>query len=209
MKTPALSHLKKEIFDSVYEPMEDTFLMLDTLEEELEYLRALNPRIVMEIGSGSGCVITFCSQLLLGTCMFIASDINPRACQATIATSEANGQTVDCIRTRFSQGLRVPVDLLLFNPPYVVTPSKEVGSYGIAASWAGGIDGMEVTNAFLNDLDEILSDKGTLYLILINENHPEEVISRMRTRGFVGHVLKYRVAGREGLSCIRFTRCSI
>lgn len=41
------------------------------------------------------------------------------------------------------------VDVLVFNPPYVPTDASEIGGCGIAASWAGGKDGMEVTNRLL------------------------------------------------------------
>ncbi|KAG6371668.1 hypothetical protein JVT61DRAFT_9383 [Boletus reticuloceps] len=52
--------------------------------------------------------------------------------------------------------LRRSVDIILFNPPYVPTDREESvhaqGSAGIAGSWAGGLDGMEVTNRFLDNV---------------------------------------------------------
>lgn len=49
--------------------------------------------------------------------------------------------------------LRNSVDILLFNPPYVPTiPEEAVDAQkdrDIQGSWAGGSDGMDVTNRFL------------------------------------------------------------
>jgi hypothetical protein len=49
------------------------------------------------------------------------------------------------------------VDILVFNPPYVPTSDDEVDSAqcdaGIAGSWAGGTDGMQVTDALLRQVD--------------------------------------------------------
>ena len=55
--TPSTSHLTAADFDSVYEPAEDTFILLDALEADLSLLA--NSRVCLEIGSGSGCVSTF------------------------------------------------------------------------------------------------------------------------------------------------------
>jgi methylase of polypeptide subunit release factors len=64
------------------------------------------------------------------------------------------------------KGLHHSVDILLFNPPYVPTPQEEVGTYGIAASWAGGEDGRVVIDRFLPLLEVTLTLTLTLILTL-------------------------------------------
>lgn len=48
--------------------------------------------------------------------------------------------------------------------------------------------------------------QGVFYLIVINENKPQEIIQEMNVLGFDASVILYRVCGWEGLSLLRFTR---
>ena len=98
------------------------------------------------------------------------------------------------------------VDVLLFNPPYVVTESEEVGSTGIAAAWAGGVDGREVTDRLLADIPNLVSPTGCVYIVVIPENKPEDMAAQLASHGFDSHTVLSRRAGRERLSIWRFAR---
>lgn len=68
--------------------------------------------------------------------------------------------TLDPIRTDLTRSLSPrldgQVDLLLFNPPYVPTEGEELEvtqrAAGVGATWAGGANGMHVTQKVLEDL---------------------------------------------------------
>ena len=126
------------------------------------------------------------------------------------------------------------IDLLLFNPPYV--PTSEVAKvpveliHGtlkdadessnkhldeaslIALSWAGGLDGMEVTNRLLDQLPRLLSpERGVAYILLCARNKPRELMSRINawstpwTAQIVG--TSGKTAGWERLVILRIHRC--
>ena len=210
LKTPVYSHLSKKYSEDVYEPAEDTFLLLDALEADSNFLIELRPLICLEVGAGSGIVLTSLAKIIGNNAVYLATDINPRAANCAIETGELNGvdfdALIDDLGRSFMPRLENMVDVLVFNPPYVVTPSAEVGSQSIEAAWAGGTNGREVIDRFLPLAANLISKDGVIYMVLIDRNKPNEVIDIMKDFGLNGDAILRRKAGIENLMILKFRR---
>ncbi|KAM6893936.1 methyltransferase N6AMT1 [Xenentodon cancila] len=208
--TPVYSHAGRGDFQDVYEPAEDSFLLVHALEKDAETLQRLSPGVCLEVGSGSGLASAFLASVVGPSAAYFCTDVNPAAALCTAKTASCNRVTLQPVITDLVECL-VPqlcgkVDVLLFNPPYVVTPSQEVGSRGIEAAWAGGERGREVTDRFLPLVPQLLSTKGLFYLITIAENDPEDIVRFLRRSGLKGELFASTRAGNERLSVLRFHR---
>jgi release factor glutamine methyltransferase len=137
----------------------------------------------LEVGCGTGYVLASLALALKKDCgatpRLLATDVNPRAAAATISTLAAHGlgsladvvvtDLVQCLQPRMN-GL---IDLLVFNPPYVSTPDEEVARGGLAAAWAGGNRGRVVIDRLLPLLPALLSSRGEVLMICLQENQPD------------------------------------
>ncbi|KAI9888469.1 MAG: S-adenosylmethionine-dependent methyltransferase [Vezdaea aestivalis] len=223
--TPSTDHVS---FERVYEPSEDSFLLLDTLSSASEKLflqRRLYPHklrasrygpvLITEIGTGSGVVLAFITahaKEILGNneVMTLGVDINPFACKASIETiakaclppgknsprTSDRGFFLDQLTGDLSACFKAgSVDILVFNPPYVPTDSLpdalgptinataeaefDRDSRLLALSYAGGADGMVVTDRLLGQIPNILSERGVAFVLLCAQNKPDEVKRRI------------------------------
>ncbi|KAI8939436.1 hypothetical protein NX059_003216 [Plenodomus lindquistii] len=225
LPTPSTSHV---CFDRVYEPAEDSYLLLDTLssESESKFLKqrfnkasSPTPPLVLEVGVGSGVVLAFVAanaRSILGRhdVLTLGTDINSFACKAASQTiRHAIDEQKDGCRTVFidvvngdlATAIRPnSVDVFIFNPPYVpaelpdlsrhtdynsiadgkLKTSFEQDSYLLELSYAGGEDGMVVTDRMLEQIPGILSKgRGVGYVLLCAQNKPEMVKQRIRNWG--------------------------
>ncbi|XP_031220179.1 methyltransferase N6AMT1 isoform X2 [Mastomys coucha] len=178
--TPLYGHVGRGAFSDVYEPAEDTFLLLDALEAAAAELAGVE--ICLEVGAGSGVVSAFLASMIGPQALYMCTDINPEAAACTLETARCNRVHIQPVIT----------DL--------------VGSHGIAAAWAGGRNGREVMDRFFPLASELLSPRGLFYLVTIKENNPEEIFKTMKTRGLQGTTALCRQAGQEALSVLRFSR---
>lgn len=209
METPKFSHLTRADYNQVYEPSEDSFLLLDALELELPFLLKKKPLTCLEIGSGSGIIISALAKYLnYQSSGFFAVDINKFACKATKRTGTENDVNVEVINMDLLTSFKPnSVDLLVFNPPYVLTPSNDSAvdipeqkkfydddaemvykssedDKMLIKSWAGGSDGCEIINRVISNLDSILASDGVFYLLIIKDNNPEKIKKDLRSFGF-------------------------
>lgn len=204
IKTP---NYNLEPFPEVYEPREDTFLFLDALELEIGELYSLKPTVAVEIGSGSGVVITALANIFGTSCIYFATDINPDACLATKSTASLNKNTVQCLNMDLLGSFKENLfDVILFNPPYVVTEEKELYGNGINCSWAGGNKGRNVIDRVLLQLPKLLSEKGVLYMVLLKENNPQEICEILKKMNFNSKIILERKILGEYLYIYKFVR---
>ena len=138
------------------------------------------------------------------------TDVNSDACQATRDTARHNNTQLEVVNTRTMSGLEDrlagKVDLLVCNPPYVATEDGEVGTRNIAAAWAGGANGMQVTAQVIDILDTVLSPSGVAYIVLEKCNSPPMVKSHIESLQLQCSTVISRRAGIETLSVIKVTR---
>lgn len=211
ISTPFTDHLE---FENVYEPAEDSFLLLDALESELDEIQTrLKPVICVEIGSGSGIISTGLSSALGTSCFFLCCDINADACKATNATKTKNkvADQIDAIQCDLLQCLVLEskVDLLLCNPPYVATSDGEYDQSldlkDVKAAWAGGSDGRRLTDVLIANLARLLTPDGVAYIVLEQCNKPRDVAQFAEQCGLDQKIIAERRAGRELLYVMKLS----
>lgn len=213
IQTPDLSHLTLSDYEYVYEPAEDSFLMLDALESELDTIRKAQPLVCLEVGSGSGVVLTGLAKTLGKSCMYISTDLNPHAARATQKTAVQNSVALNVVNCDLVEPLlprlRNSVDLLVFNPPYVPTEDSELDRRNnLALAWAGGSRGRVVMDRFFPHIPDIMSYSGIFYLLIVRENDENDILSLMKAKGWTGSTVKERRAGPEFLKVLKFVRYS-
>uniref|UniRef100_A0A5S6PHX0 Methyltransferase HEMK2 n=1 Tax=Brugia malayi TaxID=6279 RepID=A0A5S6PHX0_BRUMA len=209
MHPTPLYHITDEQKDSVYEPAEDTFLLLDALEKDREVwaLEQLEPNVVVEIGSGSGIISVFCQQLLRVPVLTLVTDMNFKALQCTRATAQLNNVAVEAVQcdllSALDHRLYGLVDVLLFNPPYV--PTEHEATSDSARCWAGGPTGRDAVDRLFAHLSEILAPGGFFYVVALHSNDIVSMLARNQS-SFSSKILLERRCGIEHLFVLKFTK---
>lgn len=173
------------VFDGVYEPAEDTFLLVDNLNVR-------EGDVVLDMGTGCG-ILAILSALKAS--YVVAVDVNPYAVKCAKENAKRNNvlDKIDFICGNLFDPLRMGLcfTLVTFNPPYL--PDEKPKAW-FEYAWAGGVDGRSVINDFLRVLPRYLKRGGRLLMVQSSLSDVEKTISLLKESGF-----KVKVAGKVNL----------
>ena len=208
-------------FKNVYEPAEDTFLLIDSITNDLinekEKNKFLNPIKSIEIGCGNG-LVSCCYLDILKKENFklekhFCIDINKDALNLTeklIKNYNLNDKVYFIESDLFSNFKNnEKFDIIIFNPPYVTTDDDEykraLEKKDIYASWAGGKKGSETIFKFISQLKDFIKDDSIIYLLLSKENEFFKIIDDINNCiNFQFEILMKIKATNEKLAVFKF-----
>ena len=142
-------------FEGVYEPAEDSWLMVNHLPEIKGN--------VLEIGCGTGIISV---HLASKGAKVTAVDLNPKAVEATRFNSMNNSVMVEVLEgDMFDQVEGRRFGSIVCNPPYLPPSDERYEAPDLALAVEGGPTGTEFISRFLSDASEHLEENGSIYLI--------------------------------------------
>ncbi len=160
----------------VYEPAEDTFLLIDNLEVD-------NDSSVLEIGTGTGIVSIAAS---LNAKNVVAVDINKYAISCARENIKLNNRdNIEVIYSDLFENINDKYDLILFNTPYLPVSDDEDDTSDIySKSWDGGSDGRGVIDRFLKEVDKYLKSHGKIQLVQSSLSNNDKTLDYLNNNGF-------------------------
>jgi release factor glutamine methyltransferase len=175
------------IGENVYEPSEDTYLIA-------EKISVTTTDVVLDMGTGCGILAIITAKKVKKV---VAVDINPHAIKFATKNAEIN-----CIEKKIEfrlgdlfssikQGERF--SLILFNAPYLPSEVNEEKSW-IGKAWAGGPNGREVIDNFIEKVPHFLSSNGKILLVqssLSDINKTLDMFNRLNLKAKIIAQLKF------------------
>ena len=184
------------VFNGVYEPAEDTFLIAENMVVNVG-------EEVLDVGSGCGILSVLSAEQAEEV---VAMDINPEAVKCTKHNAMINGvsEKVNVIRGDLFKPLREKAlfDLVLFNAPYLPTENEKPKGW-IDYAWSGGKRGRTLIDRFIVHASKHLKPKGRILLVQSTLSDVNETLKQFSKQGFDASVLAEKKVSFETITLIQ------
>ncbi len=175
--------------DEIYQPAEDTLLLLKAALEE-----ARPEDVAIEIGCGRALISREIAPLVKS---ILSTDINPHAVRL------AKEFGLETVRADLFRGIAAEFDLVIFNPPYLPAIKKDIideeiiereASEEMTEGWLNialdrGATGRDIISRFLEDLESHLSPKGRALLLISSLTGLDAVMEKAKSEGLEAAVV--------------------
>ena len=195
--------LSFDVYEEVYEPAEDTFLIADVLNQT-----GAVGDTVLDVGTGCGILAVIASRKAKKV---VATDINPHAIRCAKENAEAN-RASSKIQVRLGD-LFEPISetekfsLIVFNSPYLPSTRSEHRSWS-GRAWAGGSTGRRVIDRFMKDAPNHLKTKGRILLVQSTLSDVKETWRKFREMGLDANVVAEKKVAFETIVVIQASHLS-
>ena len=171
-----------DVFEGVYEPAEDSFLLAQSLMVE-------KGDSVLDMGTGCGIQAILAAQKATRV---VAVDVNPHAVRCTVHNAELNkvAHKLDVRQGRLFGPVKTDerFDLILFNAPYLPSETWEENDM-TSRAWAGGESGRRVIDLFIDEVSEYLEGEGRVLLVQSTLSDVEKTLRRFSEKGLNAKVI--------------------
>ncbi len=164
----------------IYEPSDDSFLLLDVLKKIIPQVLNQNKNFkFLEIGCGSGIQLQTALKAGIKKENIFSCDLNPEA------VKYCKKLGFKCALSNLFKNIKGKYDMIVFNPPYLPEDKREPDSSIISTT--GGKKGGEIINKFLRQAKRHLTKKGKIILLIssltkgINfENYEKKILGEKK-----------------------------
>jgi release factor glutamine methyltransferase len=191
------------IFEDVYEPAEDTFLLADCLGQIVNEGDSL-----LDVGTGCGILAIIAARKAKKV---VATDVNPHAikCVRLNAKNNGGGRKIEVRQGDLFQPIRKTetFDVVLFNAPYLPSSHLEQNTW-IERSWAGGPTGRQLIDRFITEAPHYLKRNGRIFLVQSSLTNIDETLRNFRKAGFQAQIIARKKVSFETIVVIQASHLS-
>ncbi|WP_041737641.1 peptide chain release factor N(5)-glutamine methyltransferase [Desulfurobacterium thermolithotrophum] len=179
-------------------PRPETELLVEVV---YDYLKDKEDKTIVDVGTGSGCIILTLYKLLGDKHRYIGTDISSIALKVANENKELLGcNNVEIVKMDLLKEINYPVDVIVSNPPYIPFGDKkldkEVLKYEPAVALFGGKSGLEIVERLIGESAKKLSSNG-FFAIEIGKGQSKGVKKLLEKAGFRNIKLHKDLAGVE------------
>ncbi|MCR5324406.1 MAG: peptide chain release factor N(5)-glutamine methyltransferase [Lachnospiraceae bacterium] len=188
-------------------PRQDTELLVITAMEEID-LRSLHSGTIrlLDLCTGSGCVVVSTVKLARPQIEAIAADISTEALEVAARNAELNGVKIDFRRSDMFENIpETEFDIITANPPYIETEvikglNPEINRYEPMIALDGGADGLKHYRSIIAGAKGHLKHGGRLFME-IGDTQGHSVAKLLEEAGYREVEVRKDLAGLDRVVC--------